>query len=106
MISCQKYVAIKSMKNTAFDGVLKDLLEEAQTMQRLTHQYIVKMYGMSLPSKEEPLKLVSMWTEYNQTCQQTPLEPLTLSCNSHSASIHPSVQMVNNIQKFIAGETM
>ena len=66
MIYCQKYVAIKSMQNTAFEGVLKDLLEEAQTMQRLSHDYIVKMYGMSLPSKEQPLKLVSTWTKYNR----------------------------------------
>lgn len=60
MIYYQKFVAIKSLKNTAFDGVLKDVLEEAQTMQRLSHNFIVKMYGISLPSKEEPLKLVSM----------------------------------------------
>lgn len=59
-----KYVAIKSLKNTAFDGVLKDVLEEAQTMQRLSHDYIVKMYGISLPSKEEPLKLVTEYASY------------------------------------------
>jgi len=60
MVYFQKYVAIKSLKNTAFDGVLKGVLEEALTMQRLSNDYIVNMYGISLPSKEEPLKLVSL----------------------------------------------
>ena len=72
----QKYVAIKSLKNTSLDGVLKGVLEEALTMQRLSHDYIVKMYGISLPCKEEPLKLVSMQTKYSQTCWQTPLESM------------------------------
>ena len=65
MVYYQKKVAIKSLKNTAFDGVLKGVLEEAQTMQRLSHNYIVKMYGISLPFKEEPLKLVRMGTKIN-----------------------------------------
>lgn len=56
----QSNVAIKSLKNTAVDGVLKCVLEEARTMQKLSHEFIVKMYGISLPFKEEPLKLVSM----------------------------------------------
>ena len=60
MVYYQIYVAIKSLKNTSFDGVLKDVLEEALTMQRLSHDYVVKMYGISLPFKEEPLKLVSI----------------------------------------------
>ena len=60
MVYFQKYVAIKSLKNTAFDGVLKGVLEEALTMQRLSNDYIVNMYGISLTSKEEPLKLVSL----------------------------------------------
>jgi len=60
MVYFQKYVAIKSLKNTSFDGVLKGVLEEALTMQRLSNDYIVKMHGISLPFKEEPLKLVSL----------------------------------------------
>ena len=58
MVYYQKYVAIKSLKNTNFDGVLKSVLEEALTMQKLSHSNIVKMYGISLPFKDEPLKLV------------------------------------------------
>ena len=58
MVYFQKYVAIKSLKNTAFDGVLQSVLEEARTMQKLSHNNIVKMYGISLPFRDEPLKLV------------------------------------------------
>ncbi|KAJ7381687.1 hypothetical protein OS493_039611, partial [Desmophyllum pertusum] len=58
------YVAIKSLKNTAFEGVLKGVLEEARTMQKLSHDNIVKMYGISLPFKDEPLKLVTEYAAY------------------------------------------
>lgn len=55
----QKQVAIKSIKNTEFDGVLRCILQEAQTMQKLCHNNIVKLYGISLPSaKEQQLRLV------------------------------------------------
>ena len=42
------YVAIKSLKNASLEGVL----EEALTMQRLSHNYIVKMYGFPFLSKK------------------------------------------------------
>ena len=60
MVYYQKFVAIKSLKNADFDGVLESFLEEAQTMQKLSHSNIVQMYGISLPFKDEPLKLVSI----------------------------------------------
>ena len=52
------HVAIKSMKNADIDGVLKSILQEAQTMQKLCHDYIVKLFGISLPSGDESLRLV------------------------------------------------
>ncbi|XP_078374560.1 uncharacterized protein LOC144658102 isoform X2 [Oculina patagonica] len=60
----EKFVAIKSIKNTAFDGVLKSVLEEARTMQKLAHTNIVKMYGITLPFGDEPLKLVTEFASY------------------------------------------
>lgn len=58
------YVAIKSIKNSAIDGVLKSVLQEAQTMQKLSHENIVKFYGISLPSGEEQLRLVTEFAPY------------------------------------------
>ena len=61
------YVAIKSIKNSAIDGVLKSVLQEAQTMQKLSHENIVKFYGISLPSGEEQLRLVSQTLSHDVT---------------------------------------
>ncbi|XP_078374573.1 uncharacterized protein LOC144658113 isoform X2 [Oculina patagonica] len=59
-----KFVAIKSLKNADFEGVLTSVLKEAQTMQKLCHSNIVTMYGISLPYKDEPLKLVTEFASY------------------------------------------
>ena len=61
------YVAIKSIKNSAIDGVLKSVLQEAQTMQKLSHENIVKFYGISLPSGEEQLRLVGQTLSHDVT---------------------------------------
>lgn len=81
MVYYQKFVAIKSLKNTSFEGVLTSVLMEAQTMQKLCHSNIVKMYGISLPFKDEPLKLVSMFIncEREKASLQTNLD----SCQRH-----------------------
>lgn len=63
MVYYQKFVAIKSLKNADFEGVLTSVLKEAQTMQKLCHSNIVTMYGISLPFKDEPLKLVSIMND-------------------------------------------
>ena len=94
IIYYQIYVAIKSLKNASLEGVL----EEAVTMQRLSHNYIVKMYGISLPFKEEPLKLVSIWPEYNQTCRQTPLEPENCDCTELSIRVAPAKALEEDVQ--------
>ena len=53
-------MAIKSLKNTAGEEKLMDVLKEVNTMQRLSHDNIVKLYGITLPSKNaEQLKLVT-----------------------------------------------
>ena len=58
MIRYQTFVAIKSLKNMAVDGVYHSVLREAETMLKLCHENIVKFYGISLPFGEEQLKLV------------------------------------------------
>lgn len=55
-----KYVAIKSILNTPIDGVL----QEAHTMQKLSHENIVKFYGISLPSGDKQLRLVTEFAPY------------------------------------------
>ena len=51
-------MAIKSLKNMAVDGVYHSVLQEAETMLKLSHENIVKFYGISLPCGEKQLKLV------------------------------------------------
>ena len=51
-------MAIKSIKDTG-EEQLREVLMEVNTMQRLSHDNIVKLFGVTLPSRDsDQLKLV------------------------------------------------
>ena len=51
-------MAIKSIKDTGQEQ-LREVLMEVNTMQRLSHDNIVKLFGVTLPSRDsDQLKLV------------------------------------------------
>lgn len=54
----QILVAIKSIKDTG-EEQLREVLMEVNTMQRLSHDNIVKLFGVTLPTRDsDQLKLV------------------------------------------------
>ncbi|PFX24039.1 ack-related non-receptor tyrosine kinase-like [Stylophora pistillata] len=57
-------VAVKSIKDTG-EEQLREVLMEVNTMQRLSHDNIVKLFGVTLPSRDtEQLKLITEYAAY------------------------------------------
>ena len=57
-------MAIKSIKDTGKEQ-LREVLMEVNTMQRLSHDNIVKLFGVTLPSRDsDQLKLVIFYFHF------------------------------------------
>ncbi|XP_068754263.1 ack-related non-receptor tyrosine kinase-like [Montipora capricornis] len=59
-----KEVAVKSLKNTADEKWLSNILREALTMQKLSHTNIVKFYGISYPPESDNTSPLMLVTEF------------------------------------------